>query len=701
MTEQRPTFCRVCEPACGLVATVDDGRLVRLEPDREHPITRGFACPKGVAGVEIHHDPDRLNLPHQRLPDGALVVRSWDQAIAGVADSLASVLERWGPTGVATYAGNPASFNSLLGSGLPAVLKDLGVTRYFNSGTQDCTNKYAASSAVYGTSYLHPIPDLDEAEVVLLIGSNWRASKASFISLPNPYGHLMDAARRGAKLWFVNPRVTESSDVRTGPTIQIVPDTDAYFLAAMLCEIDRSIGFDPVVEEHGRHIDELRRFVRRYPPERVASVCGIDAAQIIEVAQEFAGAARAAAHMSTGVNQGRQGTLAYWLLQMLTFVTGNLDEPGGNVPSQGYYDIAAKGRRDYAAGFIDGEFGRMRTGELPGGLLSHYILDSKEPVKALFVIGGNPLLSLPGEAALEKAFGALELLVVIDIYPTATGEYAHWLLPATDQFERGDIGISGLSMQVDPWVQFTPPVVAAQHERREEWWIFARLAQQLGLSSLLDDPNHQESKWGRVDHMLASSGVTRADLMANPRGLPAGAGLSPGALYTDLIQTPDGRLDCCPDAFGDAIDRCEEILNALLAEPPGQIRLISRRDSRMHNSWYANVPGMKRGKRSENRLAINPADAERLGIEDGTPVTVTSTWGEIVVSAELDEALRRGVVSLEHGWGLQPSLRLSLARPGVNVNRVMPHGEDSFDELSNQQFLTGVPVTVAPVAAPT
>ena len=144
----------------------------------------------------------------------------------------------------------------------------------------------------------------------------------------------------------------------------------------------------------------------------------------------------------------------------------------------------------------------MRKGELPGGLLSQYILDADEPVKALFVIGGNPLLSLPGEAALEKAFQALELLVVIDIYPNATSEYAHWLLPATDQFERGDIGITGLSMQVDPWVQFTPPVVAPQHERREEWWIFARLAQELGQSSLLDDPDYEETKWGRVDHML-------------------------------------------------------------------------------------------------------------------------------------------------------------------------------------------------------
>src|SRR5690606_32985969 len=118
--------------------------------------------------------------------------------------------------------------------------------------------------------------------------------------------------------------------------------------------------------------------------------------------------------------------------------------------------------------------------------------------------------------------------------------------------------------------------------------------------------------------------------------------------------------------------------------PPDQLKMISRRDSRMHNSWYANVPGMKAGNRSTNRLAINPDDAERLGIGDGDAVTVRSAWGELVSEAEIDACLRTGVVSMEHGWGIQPSLRVSRQRPGVNVNAILPHGPDGYDPLSNQ-----------------
>lgn len=694
-TVRRETFCRVCEPACGLVATVTDGRLVKLEPDRDHPVTQGFACPKGLAGAEIHNDPDRVNHPYERV-GGELVLRTWDQSLSAIAAKVREVVDRHGPNAVATYAGNPSGFNSLLGTGVPDALRRVGVRRYFNAGTQDCVNKYAGSNAVFGSSYLQPIPDVDHTDFLLLIGSNWRASKASFVSLPAPYRRLMEVATRGGQVVFVNPRITESSDERTGPTIQIRPDTDVYLLAAMLHEIDRTVGFDPVVATHGRRAAELRGFLADYPPERVAEVCGVPAEVIEQLAHDFASAPSAAVHMSTGVNQGRQGTLAYWLVHMLALVTGNLDRPGGNVFAPGYYDMGAKGRSDYAAGFVDGDFGQMRVGEIPGGLLPHYILDADEPVRVLFVTSGNPLLSLPGEGRLLKAFETLELLVVVDIYPNATAEHADWLLPATDQFERGDLGVSGNSMQLQPWVQFTAPVAEAQHERREEWWIYARLAQELGVKSLLDEDDPEEAKWARIDHMLSGGGITRQELLANPRGLPLGKEVEYGRFLADRIQTMDGKVDCCPDAFAPALERCAAIFAAVEAEPADQLRLISRRDSRMHNSWYANVPGMKRGDRSENRLSMHPGDASRLGLADRDRAVVTSAWGEIEVAVELDAAVRGGVVSLEHGWGLQSGLRLSREKPGVNVNVLMPHGPDSFEALSNQQHMTGVAVSVRP-----
>ncbi|WP_345384304.1 molybdopterin-containing oxidoreductase family protein [Pseudonocardia yuanmonensis] len=692
------TYCRVCEPACGLVAVVREGELVTLEPDRDHPVSGGFACRKGLAGAAIHSDPDRLDHPLHRF-DGETEVRSWDDAVGGIATTLTSLLEEYGPESIGLYMGNPASFNSQVGIGTPELFARLGVTRVFNSATQDCSNKFAAATAMFGTSALHPLPDLRRTDALLLLGSNWRVSKGSFLVVPNAYRELTEAAARGARIWFVNPRDTETAGSRTGETVPIRPDTDVYLLAALIHEIDRTVGFDPVAGEQGTHLDGLRAFVADFPPERVAEVCGIPAERIREIARDFAAAPRAAAHMSTGVNMGRQGMLAYWLMTMLVLVTGNLDREGGNIPGREVYPATLKARGDLAREVVDGEFGPMRRGHLPGALLADYVLDAERPLRALVVIAGNPLLTIPGEERLRKALEALELLVVIDLYPNATGEYADWLLPAADMFERADVNVAGLGMQASTFVQWTPAVVPPRHERREEWWILARIAQEMGLPSVLDAEDPETARWSRVDHMLAAGGLTREQVTAFPHGLPVGDA-EPGSLFARHIQTADGRVDCRPAAFDAAIARCARIFDELAAEDPAQLKLIARRDAKAQNSWYANVPEMKRGDRDRNPLTLNPADAERLGLAPGDEVVVRSAWGEVQTSVALDPGLRPGVVAMEHGWGLQPGLRLSRERPGVNVNRLMPHGPGSYEPESNMARLTGIPVEVRPLRLP-
>ena len=690
------TFCRVCEPACGLVATVDDGAIVSVRADDEHPVSKGFACAKGMAALDIHHDPDRLNHPMRRDSDRWVQV-SWDEATSGVAAALRSVIDAHGPQSVSAYIGNPSAFNTLLSPASGSFLAQLGVQRYFSSGTQDCANKFAGSEAVFGSSTIHPIPDIANTDALLIFGANPRVSKGSFISMPNAYRELMQAKSRGAAIWFVNPRRTESAGERTGETLQIHPDTDVFLLAALIHEIDATVGFAEVVNAHGGHVEELRSFVASYSPDVVAPIVGIDAQGIREVARAFATSPRAAIHMSTGVNMGRNGTLAYWLVHMLSFVTGNLDREGGNVLSVGFYPNAKAGRRVYDGGFAESEFGTVRRGSLPGNLLAEHILDAEQPVRALIVVAGNPLLTIGGEERLREAFESLELVVCIDIYRNATGDHADWLLPATDMFERPDINITGLGLQSEPWIQWTDAVVEPQHERREEWRIFGALAQEMGMRSPLDGDDPATEVWGRIDHMLGSRDLTLDDVRASDRGVVVfEEGLRPGAFFDDHLQHEDGLVDCCPSAFGPAIDRLAAERDELAAAPVGSLRLIGRRDTRMHNSWFSNVESLKRGKRSTNPLEVHPDDAARLGLAEGDVVVVRSDWGELEVSVRLDDAVRPGVVSIEHGWGRQSGMRLANDKPGVNMNRLLPSGPGSFDPLSNQAWMTGIPVTVTP-----
>jgi anaerobic selenocysteine-containing dehydrogenase len=694
------TFCRVCEPACGLVARVEGETLVALSPDREHPVTRGFACNKGIAGVDVHHDPDRLDHPLRRI-NGGFERASWDDAIGDAASRLRGIVDRHGPNALAYYMGNPTAFNTLAGPAALAFFAQLETRRAFSSGTQDCANKFAGSEAVFGSSTIHPIPDLEHTEFLLVLGANPRVSHGSFISVADPMQRMREAHGRGASIYFVNPRRIESVAPSTGEWIPIRPDTDVYLLAALLCEVDAAGGFDErALAQHGKHVDAFRAFIRRFPAARVADVTGIPSDTIRRLAREWSAAGAASVHMSTGVNMGRQGTLAYWLVQMLSFATGNLDRRGGNVLSVGFYKSAKAGRRDFASSFGDSEFGPLRKGALPGNLLPDFITNAREPVRALFVVAGNPLLSIGGEARLREAFGQLELLVCVDLYRNATGEYADWLLPSTDMFERADINITGLGLQHQPWVQWTDPVVAPRGERREEWWIFGKLAQALGLKSPFDGAGTADP-WSRIDHMLRSRGLTLDDLRKRPHGAVFEDGLDAGSFFDEHLQTPDHKVDCCPPAFADALARAEAIFAEEAGEGAARLKLITRRDPFMHNSWYANLPAMKRGARDRNRLAVHPDELRARGLADGAKVRLWNEHGAIEVEVESDDSLMRGVVALAHGWGNQrtPGMRVAQRTPGVNANALLPVGRGSFEPLSSQAFMTGVPVSMIPLPA--
>ncbi len=699
--EKKITFCRVCEPACGLVASVEDGQLVALAPDKAHPITQGFACNKGIAGLEIHRDPDRLARPMKRGDDGAFAPFSWDDAASEIAQRLRTIIDESGPQAVAAYIGNPSGFNTLAGPAFGSFFGQLGTRRMFGSGTQDCTNKFAASEAVFGTSTLHPVPDIANTHYLLIIGENPRVSHMSFLGIADPVAELKAAVKRGATVRYINPRRIEKPEAGTGEVSWIKPDTDTYFLAALIHEIFvAGLADEAVLREHGAHVAELRAFVGRYPAERAARITGIAAEELRAIARAFAEAPAAAVHASTGLNMGRQGTLAYWLVQMLSFVTGNLDRRGGSLYSFGFYPAAKAGRvapdREV---FFDSQYGKMRRirGSLPGNLLADEILSGEPRVRALIVIAGNPLLSVGGGEHLRKALEQLDLLVVIDLYRSATGEIAHYLLPSTDMFERPDINITGLGMQYRPYVQYTDAVVEPRDERKPEWWILGRLEQALGFKSVLD-AGPEPDLFGRIGHMLKSRGYSMEELRAEPHGIVFGD-LDVGRFYEEWLQTPDHRVDCCPALFTEALTRAETICCELEAERADQLKLITRRDAWMHNSWYHNVPSMKRPGRLENPLHMNPADAARLGLADGARVECRSPHGAIEATLSLDADLMPGVVSMTHGWGhAKTGMRVAQRNPGVNANALLPSGPGSYEPLSNQAHMTGIPVEVSAAA---
>ena len=266
---------------------------------------------------------------------------------------------------------------------------------------------------------------------------------------------------------------------------------------------------------------------------------------------------------------------------------------------------------------------------------------------------------------------------MIDIYPSATSELAHVVLPATDMYERDDLNIVNIGTSARPFAQYTPAVVAPRGERRPEWWIAHRLLQELGQPSLLDPTDGAEpDPWAKWRHMLRTgSGIELDELQTGDpvHVLPAP---TPGTFFDAQVHTADGLVDCCPAAFGDAIDRCHQLFADASSDDVGGLRLIHKRDAWMHNSWFANLPRMKRGGRTTNPLGMHPDDAATRGLVDGDTITVTSAHGAIDTVVEFDDELMPGVVSMVHGWGhaASPRLRVAAANPGANPNVLLPVG---------------------------
>lgn len=680
---------------CGLEAFVDEeGRLVDLRPDKAHPVSAGFACHKGLLAKEVHHDPDRLDVPMRRGEQG-FEATDWDHAIPAIAQQIKAITDAHGPQSVALYMGNPSAFNALGSMSVGLFAASLGIERLFNAGTQDCANKFVVSEILYGSAEIHPMADLDGASFILLLGTNPRISKMSFLSTPDPVGTLRAARARGARITFVNPLALEDlSDV--GETIQIRPDTDAYLLASILCEIDQSpdLHFDADSLARVQNFDRVLDFVHSYPADRIASVVGIDAARIRELARAFATADGAAIHLSTGVNMGRQGTLAYYLAQMLSLSTGNLDRAGGNIlPARGLQPMVMPPEASERKTTSWGAYQPAR-GTPPGSLMADMILTDEEPIRALIVVAGNPALSIGGGERLATALASLELLVSVDFYRNATAEHAHWALPAADWFEREDLNYFVQGVQRIPYLQWTDAVVTPRAQRKPDWWIFSRLQQELGLPSLLDIPggDAMAALWnGR----LAEAGISIEQLRAAEGGVVLLPKAPFGEFREKIFASPG--FDCWPESLSPAFERAAPIFEGLLREAGEPLKLITRRTNYMMNSGFQNVKMLRQAKEGRtNPLFMNPRDALDRGLREGQWVCVRNENGTLRAELAFDTRLRPGVVSMSHGFGNEQTsgMPTAQAEPGVNVNILSPTGADSFDPVGGMGHLTGIRVEV-------
>ena len=730
-------ICPLCEATCGLVLTVEEGRVTAARGDREDVFSHGFICPKGASFAELDNDPDRLQRPLIRR-DGELVEADWAEALAVAAEGLRMVTA--GAGSVAVYLGNPNAHTIAGALYAPQLVRALQTRGVFSASTLDQMPKQVACGYLFGNPFAFTVPDVDRTDHLVIIGANPLVSNGSVATAADFPGKIKALRKRGGRLTVIDPnrtRTAELADTHLAPR----PGTDGALLFAVVNVLFDEDLVDPDLgglADMVTGIERLRAAAADFPPEAVAEHCGVTATQIRALARDIAAGPRTVLYGRIGTSTVRFGTITSWLVDVVNLITGNLDRPGGAMFASSPIGAAARPARP-GRGFSVGRWHSRVSGapevasELPTALLPEEIETPGDgQVRALVTIAGNPVLSAPDGERLSAAMDSLEFMVSIDPYLNETTRHADVILPPPPPSYSPHFDVALSNVAVHNTARYSPPVFALPEGRPDEVEILCRLT--LGVLGVgVDaDPNLVDQQIisvvlgkevadpdspvaGRtVDELVAMlhdgrGYEKRLDMMLrlgpfgdafgkNPDGLtlqrhkdnPHGIDLGPlTPRLPEALRTPSGRIELAPEPILADIPR---LLDSVAA-PDNGFLLIGRRHLRSNNSWMHNLPALAGGT-NRCTLQIHPDDAAALGITD--LAVVTGPAGKLEVPVEITDAIRPGVVSLPHGWGhTEPGTRMAVAatQPGVNVNALLD--SSLLEPLSGTAVLSGVPVELA------
>ena len=689
-TQTHRRTCSLCEAMCGIVVTHADGEVTSITGDDEDPFSRGHVCPKAVALQDVWQDPDRLRHPVRR--DGDDWVRiGWDEALDLAADGIRDVQAAHGANSVGIYLGNPNAHNLgplLFGS---LLIKALRTTNRFSATSVDQLPHQFVQYHMYGHQLLFPIPDIERTDLLVVFGGNPLQSNGSLMSAGGFKDRLRELQARGGRMVVVDPRRTKTAEA-ADQYLPIRPNHDTAILLALLHVVfDEDLVAPGRLGDHVDGLDTVAALVAQWPPERVATVTGWHPEQVRALARDIATADRAVVYGRIGTSTQRFGTLATWLIQVLSVVTGHLDEPGGSMFTTPAFDIVEPRRSGGPARWhtrVRGlpEFG----GEVPVAALGEEMATPGEgQIRGMVTVAGNPVLSTPNGHRLDEQFADLDFHVAIDIYVNETTRHADVILPPTTGLEVSHYDVTFNLLAVRNVAKWSDPMVEVDDDRRHEHEIIRGLARRLATPERPFDesnPMHVAPPEAIVDAALRAGphDITLDDLRAHPEGIDLGP-LEPR--LPARLGTPDRRIVLAPEAITSDLARHEqwwEELDAAIRQASegdaadGPLALIGRRHLRDNNSWLHNSARLVRG-RDRTAIVIHPDDARARGVADGSTVRVTSRVGAVEVAVRTSDEVMPGVVSLPHGYGHD--------RDGVLLGVATEHAGVSINDLTDDQLV--------------
>ncbi|MGA3173557.1 MAG: formate dehydrogenase subunit alpha [Syntrophorhabdales bacterium] len=659
------TICPYCGVGCSILVGVRSGRIVRAKGNEKSPVNRGELCVKGRFGLDFVNHRDRLTRPlirREDVPKGAsgditVLFREadWDEALERVARGMANVIESSGPEAAAVLSSAKCTNeeNYVIQKFARAAL---GTNNVDHCARLCHASTVAAALAAFGDGAMsNSISDVDEADVLFVIGSNTTECHPII-------GRRIKRAvkNNGAKLIVADPRAIELSE-SAEVYLSHFPGTDIALLNGMMNLIveeglydtdfvaNRCEGFEPFLESIGR-----------YDPTTVEMITGVPADKIRQSARIFGRAKRAIILYGMGITQHTTGSDNVKAVANLLMLTGNLGRKGtGFAPLRGQNNVQGACDMGALPVFFPGyqrvdnpavkegferAWGKSLSAK-PGFTVTEMVRAAHDgQLKALYVIGENPLLSEPDIDHAKEALSRLETLVVQDIFLTETAQLADVVLPAGSFAEK-----DGTFTSTERRVQRVRKAMDPPGAAKADWEIVAALSARLGYIM---------SYRSSAEIMTEIAKVT-----------PIYGGISHARLEKGSIQWPcwDFRHPGSPmlhkDQFSRGRGRFHVVHDGPPAELPTSAYPIMLTTGRMlehfHTGSMSHRSRVLETLVPESHVEINPFDANRLGIAEGDSISLTSRRGRVNTKAKKTDRVREGQAFMAFHWGEAPANRLT------------------------------------------
>ncbi len=675
-----------CPDSCGVLVTIDEsGRATKVQGDPKHPVTRGFLCGKVAKYLDRVYAPDRLLYPMRRregvakgpLEQGreadAFERISWDEALKTIAKRLAEISEKYGPESILPYS--YAGTIGVLGYGSMdrRFFHRLGASQL--DRTICATTGGDALLSVYGRKLGTDTEAFRHAKLIIAWAANIHGNNIHL------WPFVEEARRNGAKLVVIDPYPTRTARAADWH-IAIRPGTDSALALGMMHILVRDGLYDREYVERWTHgFEQLLERIAEYPPERVAALTGIPAADIERLARQYGTTQRTAIRLNYGVQRSDNGGAAVRAIAMLPALTGAWKHLGGGLQlstsGSFRFDSAALERPDLMQASPLGREAR----EVNMSLLGEALTEMRDPaVHALFVYNSNPAAGAPNQGAVLRGLRREDLFTVVhEQFFTDTADYADILLPATTFLEHTDIqGAYG-----HYYVQLSEQAIEPLGEARSNVWLFSQLAQRMGFpeacfNDSVDDLIEQalgngnpENPWLKgitAETLRENGGMQRLKFEEDREGAfqPFAEGPFP---------TPSGKIEFYSEALeAQGVDPLPAFRPAVESRHSEEherypLEFLGRKADNYMNSTFANLPGHQEMERARaGVLEMHREDAEARGITDGDEVDVFNDRGMLRMRALVHangKALPSGVVAARLSWN-------KLSAGGHNVNLLTP-----------------------------